>query len=234
MVVYADDIHLRWILRSMNQALDVLANLQHVLMTLQAFGFSINMQKICFLLRLQGKEGPSFMRRWIQNDLARTTMAAASRVKTAYLGVIVSYRAWDVDTILRRIAASSMVLRNLRPWLVNDVHLIWTSLKLYKQWVLATVQYGIHEMGLTQRGFRKLINIINTHHRMIAHSPVLSYTWIHCPFLWMHSGSLLHGSPSSFTRDGFNKPCQHDGNATVSKPWIALHQMFMPLSQIFG
>ena len=30
--------------------------------------------------------------------------------KTAYLDVIVSYRAWDVDTILRRIAASSMVL----------------------------------------------------------------------------------------------------------------------------
>ena len=44
-VVYADDIHLRWIIRSTAQALEALTDLQHVLMTLQAFGFNVNLQK---------------------------------------------------------------------------------------------------------------------------------------------------------------------------------------------
>ena len=67
MVVYADDIHLRWILRSMNQALDVLANLQHVLMTLQAFGFSINMQKICFFTSTS-REGGSILHETLDTE----------------------------------------------------------------------------------------------------------------------------------------------------------------------
>ena len=69
--------------------------------------------------------------------------------KTAYLGVIISYRAWDVATTTRRITAAQWCFRNLKSWLVSDVHPLRTRLKLYKQCVLATIQYGIHEMGLT-------------------------------------------------------------------------------------
>ena len=56
MVVYADDIHLRWLIRSIAQALEALTDLQHVLMTLQAFGFIVNLQKSIAMLRLQGQE----------------------------------------------------------------------------------------------------------------------------------------------------------------------------------
>ena len=55
---------------------------------------------------------------------------------------------------------------------MSDVHPLRTRLKFYKQCVMATVQYGIHEVGLTQQGFRKLISIINSHHRSMVHSPV--------------------------------------------------------------
>ena len=65
MVVYADDIHLRWFIRSTAQALEALTDLQHVLMTLQAFGFNVNMQKSIAMLRLQGKEASAFLRHWV-------------------------------------------------------------------------------------------------------------------------------------------------------------------------
>ena len=179
MVVYADDIHLRWIIRSTAQALEALTDLQHVLMTLQAFGFNVNLHKSVAMLRLQGKEAPAFLRTWVSRPSTGPVLTLPERrwqlplvSKTAYLGVIIGYRAWDADTTARRITAAKWCFRNLRSWLVSDVHPIRTRLKLYKQCVLATVQYGIHEMGLTQQGFRQVISMINTHHRSIAHSPV--------------------------------------------------------------
>ena len=49
-VVYADDIHLRWIFRSTAQALEAFTDLQHVLMIFYAFGSHINMQKSVAML----------------------------------------------------------------------------------------------------------------------------------------------------------------------------------------
>ena len=179
MVVYADDIHLRWLIRSTAPALEALTDLQHVLMTLQAFGFTVNLQKSVAMLRLQGQEAPAFLRHWVSRPTAGPVLNLPERrwqlplvSKTAYLGVIIGYRAWDADTTARRITAAKWCFRNLRSWLVSDVHPIRARLQLYKQCVLATVQYGIHEMGLIQKGFRQVISMINTHHRSIAHSPV--------------------------------------------------------------
>ena len=32
--------------------------------------------------------------------------------------------------------------------------------------------YGIHEMGITQKGFRKIVSIINVHYRRMIRAPV--------------------------------------------------------------
>ena len=148
-------------------------------MTLQAFGFNVNLHKSVAMLRLQGKEAPAFLRHWVNRPTIGPVLILPERrwqlplvSKTAYLDIIIGYRAWDTDITARRITAAKWCFRNLRSWLVSDVYPIRTRLKLYKQCVLATVQYGIHEMGLTQKGFRQIINMINTHHRTIAHSPV--------------------------------------------------------------
>ena len=82
-VVYADDIHLRWIIQTPSHALEALTELQHVLDTFSAFGLIINMQKSFALLRLVGREAPGFLRRWVHRkpdgpelDLAGETLAA--------------------------------------------------------------------------------------------------------------------------------------------------------------
>ena len=136
MGVYADDIHLKWIIRSTAQALEAFTDLQHVLMTLQAFGFNGNLQKSVAMLRLQGKEAPAFLRHWVSRPDTGPVLTLPERrwqlplvSKTAYLGVIIGYRAWFFDTTARRITAAKWCFRNLRSWLVNDVHPIRTRLK---------------------------------------------------------------------------------------------------------
>ena len=64
-VVYADNVHLRWIITSPPHALEALTELQHVLDTCSAFGLKINMQKSFAILRLVGREAPGFLRRWV-------------------------------------------------------------------------------------------------------------------------------------------------------------------------
>ena len=96
MVVYADDI--RWIIRSTAQALEGLIDLQNVLMTLQAFGFNVNLHKSVAMLRLQGKETPTFLRHWVSRLATGLVLTLPERrwqlplgSKTTYLGVIIGY-----------------------------------------------------------------------------------------------------------------------------------------------
>ena len=192
------------------------------------------------MLRLQGKEAPAFLRNWGSRPSTGPVLTLPERrwqpplvSKTAYLGVTIGHRAWDADTTARRITAAKWCFRNLRSWLVSDVHPIRTRLKFCKQCVLATFQYGIHEMGLTQQGFRQVISMLNTHHLSIAHSPVCltheSTTHFLNAFMNHH-----HGQPSSPNAGGSKKPCRLNRPNSPLKPWTPRWRMCVCSSQISG
>ena len=124
--------------------------------------------------------------------------------KTTYLGVFLSYRAFDFDSTMRRTIAAKWCFTQLRSWLTSTVHPLSTRLKLYRQCVMATVSYGIHEMGITRRGFAKLVSMINTHHRIMTKSSVC----------------LTHESTQSFF-DRLN----------LMPPWIQLQQQQQRIQQ---
>lgn len=99
-IIYADDVHLRWIINSHPQALNALIEFQHMLDVLKTYGFQINMTKSVAIMRLIGREAPAFQRRWVhrQRDgpflrLPENHWRLPLMSKTAYLGVIISYRA---------------------------------------------------------------------------------------------------------------------------------------------
>ena len=54
-VIYVDDIHLRWIIESTASGLSALYELAVVLGTLKAFHFRINLTKSVAIMRLVGK-----------------------------------------------------------------------------------------------------------------------------------------------------------------------------------
>ena len=73
---------------------------------------------------------------------------------------------------MRRITAAKWCFTQLRSWLTSTVHPLATRLKLYRQCVMATVSYGIHEMGIIRRGLARLVSMVNTHHRIMIKCPV--------------------------------------------------------------
>ena len=131
------------------------------------------------MLRLVGKALPSFQKSWISRsangpmlrlpDMAITVPLVA---KTSYLGAIISYRAWEIDGIRRRLTAAQTCFRILRRWLLDKNHPIQARIKLYRQCVLPTVLYGVFEMGMTHHGCNSIMGMINKHLRSIAHAPV--------------------------------------------------------------
>ena len=151
-IIYADDIHLRWLIDSPASGLSALHELAVVLGTLKAFHFRVNLTKSVAIMRLVGKTAQAFLK--------------------DYLGVTLSYRAFDHDTVIRRVKAANVCFRILRKWLLDQHHPLIVRLRLYNQCVLPTVSYGIHEMGISTRSFQMLNGLITKYHRTMARSPV--------------------------------------------------------------
>ena len=92
--------------------------------------------------------------------------------KTAYLGVIIGYRAWETDTTARRIQAAQHCYSIVKRWLQAQSIPAYVRFKLYQQCVVPTVLYGVHEMGLPILFYKRCVNMINIYYRRMIHSPV--------------------------------------------------------------
>ena len=178
-VIYADDIHLRWLIDSPASDLSALHELAVVLGTLKAFHFRVNLTKSVAIIRLVGKSAQAFLKRWTSRTkegprlhLPDQSFSLPLVSKTDYLGVTLSYRAFDHDTVVRRIKAANVCFRILRKWLLDQHHPLTIRLRLYNQCILPIVSYGIHEMGISTRSFQMLNGLITKHHRTMARSPV--------------------------------------------------------------
>lgn len=156
-IIYADDIHLRWTIHSLSMRFECLHELAFVLSTLKAYHFRMNLTKSVTIMRLVGK---STQKRWTTRSkegprltLPDTNMTLPLVGKTDYLGIVLSYRAFDHDTVQRCIHAANVCSRILRKWLLDRHHPFHVRIRLYNHCVLPTVSYGIHEIGITRRRF---------------------------------------------------------------------------------
>ena len=100
LIVFADDAYLRWIIRSHEDGLQALTDLSFVLTLMKSYGLRINAQKSVALYRIIGRSAPAFLRKWIvcSKEGPRLTIPDLGWTlplvsKTAYLGVVISYRA---------------------------------------------------------------------------------------------------------------------------------------------
>ena len=178
-IIYADDIHFRWLIDSPASGLLALHELIVVLGTLKAFHFRVNLFKSVAIMRLVGKIAQAFLKRWTSRikegprlHLPDQSFSLPLVSKTDYLGVTLSYRAFDHNTVLRKVKAANVCFRILRKWLLDRHHHLTIRFRLYNQSVLPTVSYGIHEMGISIRSFQMLNGLITKYHRIMARSPV--------------------------------------------------------------
>ena len=94
--------------------------------------------------------------------------------KTTYLGMIIIYRAWEMEH-----RPLKCVFSTLRKWLTARCVPEGIRFRLYPQCIVPTLMYGIHEMGITRKGFHKIICIINVYFRRMIRGPYSLNTWIH-------------------------------------------------------
>ena len=120
-IIYADDIHLRWIMRPVAEDFEAIHDLQYILRTLKAYRFQVNESKSVIIMRLVGKNAPTFLKRWISRPkegpllhLPDIALRLPIVNKTNYLGVMISYNAFANDTVTRRVTAANIYFRILR------------------------------------------------------------------------------------------------------------------------
>lgn len=179
-IIYVDDIHLKWIINSVTVGFKALHDLQCVVRTLKAYHFQVNECKSGTIMRLVGKSAQAFLNRWIsrskegpQLHLPDTALSLPLVSKTNYLGIIISYKVFANDTVTRRVTtAANVCFRVLRQWFMDSYHPFHVRVSLYNQCVLPTVSYGVHEMGITAKGFHQIISMIHRHYRTMARSPI--------------------------------------------------------------
>ena len=107
-LIYADDIHLRWIITSPSEGLAARHNMSFLFRVIGAYGLRINRQKSVALTRLVGKSLNQFLRRLTSRPttgpvlhLPDTNLTVPLVSKTSYLGIIINYRVWQADTARR-------------------------------------------------------------------------------------------------------------------------------------
>ena len=88
---------------------------------MQSYGLRINVQKSVALCRVIGRAAPTFLRQWTTRATDRPKLCLPDHTwklslvsKTAYLGVVLNYRAWENDTTTRRIIAAQHYFHVLR------------------------------------------------------------------------------------------------------------------------
>lgn len=130
-------------------------------------------------MRFVGKQVHSFRRRWYSRPtigpilhISDMPLLIALVDKISYLGIIVRYRAWEIEFIYRRVQVAQTSFRILCRWVTDRYHPLILYLRLYHQCILATVFCGIFEMGITSKGVEQTISIINQHHRIMTKTSV--------------------------------------------------------------
>ena len=173
-IIYADDVHLT----SVADGHTALSDLSHILHTFNAYGFRINAAK-SFVLFRAWKGVAQFTRRWIPRTKHGPQLMIPGLpyrlpivAKTAYLGVIIGYRAWESDATNRRIRAAQLCFTTLKRWLQARTIPQSIRFRLYAQCVAPTVQYGIHEMGMTHQCCKRIVSMISVHYRRMTRSHV--------------------------------------------------------------
>lgn len=125
-IIYADDIHLRWIIHNMSMGYKALHDLAFVLSTFKAYHFRVNLTKGVTVIRLLRNSAQAFLKRWTTKskegprlNLPDIALSLPLVGKTDYLGVVLSYRAFDHDIIQRRIAAANVCFCISRKWFLD-------------------------------------------------------------------------------------------------------------------
>ena len=156
--LYADDSHLQWRFQSYAQLERCLDEVQIAFKVFRLFHMKINIEKTKAILKvigtLKSKVQKNFIRHHAQERRLLLSPKDPTRwlplvSQTEYLGLIISYSSFELQSMRHRIAKA-----NKRRWAMASIlHTRKISVKyklqLWRSCILSTLTYGLHTCGLT-------------------------------------------------------------------------------------
>ena len=178
---YADDIHLREVMRTVQDLENMVYRFCKVLDALRAHGMVINSGKSAFLLRYRG----SFIKAWLRRHLIHKEQGDCLRLRGpggtvyeiplkeqhTYLGIRISYHSQSKHAVAHRLQAAQHAWQRLKGILCSTRHLAqWHRIQLWKTTILPTLLYGIAASNPTDKDIKQLQNMATRQLRAITKS----------------------------------------------------------------
>ena len=179
---FADDLHFCDVIAREADLDSFLHKAGKLFLHLQKFNMLINYKKSAVLMHLKGactkrwrkhhvfhREGGQFLRIRVGEAIAFLPIKTTHK----YLGIVLSYQAYEKATVLHRLAQSKAAFHRLRPVLTSKSTLNQQErLRVWQVCVLSCLRYGLDSIPLRQ-GLLKLIQVQCARQiRAITRSPV--------------------------------------------------------------
>ena len=178
---FADDTHLAWDIEQPSDLDFVCRSLRATFQLLKECNMVVNSDKSSVILGLRGNHA----KRWIRTHIVARAgkrclnfgipgdpLCIPMVDSFVYLGVVVSYRQFEQQTLQHRIQAASANRARLNKVLHSKQLAVRRRVCLYVSCVRSSLMYGLHAVGLTESVLRKLESVDARHLRSVARSPV--------------------------------------------------------------
>ena len=187
LTIYADDVHVGCLFRSKHELHSHLENIGHTLDVIESMKLSLSYSKSHMLIAYAGTNARVALKGVMQRSptgasirvprLGREHTCLPLRSKGSYLGVCISYHAFELQTWHHRKQASWLAFARLRAWLRSRQLTRAHRMYLWKTCVFTVLTYGLLATNVTipvlfdfQGTIYKMVRIVLQDHSYITHN----------------------------------------------------------------
>ena len=172
LTIFADDIHACWTFTCEKELEDSLKAIRIIFNTLSRMGMEVNLQKTVCLLRVFGSQATKLRKKYC----CHTKTGKFIRIprvcvedgdiklplvdKHVYLGVVISYGSFAVQTLRHRIACAQKSFMTLRPWWTKNKLALHVRVQLWRSCVWSSLVYGLCISGLDHKSKHLLMTTV--------------------------------------------------------------------------
>ena len=182
LTLHADDTHASWTVHSGSDLYFVERCILAIHATFTEYGMVVNRQKSVVICSLFGELSKQWCRNRIQKNSkgyflcvgpVHQPLRIPIQSSMVYLGVVVSYGNYDLQTMKHRLQIANCSRQRLIRILHSSRHLtIKQRLEMYMDCVRSSAIYGLPAVGFTTASLNFLRTFEQKHIRAIANSPV--------------------------------------------------------------
>ena len=180
--LFADDTHLAWDIESAHDLNQMQRMVQITFALFAELGMKVNPDKSTLILGLRGRS----LKKWVKKRLfhrqktryvnlgtPNEQLQIPIQDKMVYLGVIMSYQQFELQTLQHRMRVAIMQKHRLVK-VLHSARMISLKhrIRIYLACVRSTTMYGLHAVGVGQKVAARLCSFENRHLRAISRTPV--------------------------------------------------------------